>query len=386
MRFRRDMENRRFKGLRKCIEAVPRACVVSVTLLAIPMSRAQTVALDSPADIQAVVRTSSGSLVLEFYPDEAPDLVDRFIRQAAEGFYDGTIFHSMVPDGIVQGGDPLTRDPERRAEYGSGGFEGAVASESNNLPFAAGTLGATRLPGAPGEGSQFFLVVNEQPQFAGQFSAFGHVVEGLDVLREISLTSTDERQIALDRVEILDITFRRPPPPALAPYATETIEELRMLTVVMETSVGEIGIGLFPDLAPNHVRHFLRLVSLGVYDHTAIHRVVPGFVIQAGDLNTRTEPYPEAAREYVVEIDAEFGDRPHTRGIVSLARRDDPSSGMTSFFIVLADQPALDGVYTVFGKILSGMDVVDRIAAVEADSERPLERVDVYAMRVARRN
>jgi peptidyl-prolyl cis-trans isomerase B (cyclophilin B) len=87
-----------------------------------------------------------------------------------------------------------------------------------------------------------------------------------------------------------------------------------------------------------------------------------------------------------VPIAAEPSDIPHVAGIVSLARGDEPDSGLTSFFIVLDDQPALDDVYTVFGRVVEGMDVVEAIAAVETDGETPIERVDLYTMRVERMN
>ena len=356
-------------------------------LLALTQTSTTQDVVPDPAEIQAVVSTTAGQFVIEFYPDQAPVHVRRFIEQAGEGFYTGTTFHSMVSRGIVQGGDPLSRDPGRRSEYGTGGFNLGLDPEFNDVEFAAGTVAATLLPGdAASGGSQFFVCVSDQPQFTGQFTAFGKVVEGLDVVAEISMTPTDDGGIALERIEILGITFRPKPPPPVVPYSTETPDALRDLSVVIETSFGEIAIGLLPDLAPNHVRHFLRLVSLGVYDGTAVHRVAPGFVIQAGDLNTRNEPYPPSSAEYVVPIQAEPSDRPHTRGIVSMARGEAPDSALTSFFIVLDDQPPLDSVYTVFGEVIAGMDTVDRIAGVETENERPLERVDIYAMRVERRN
>jgi peptidyl-prolyl cis-trans isomerase B (cyclophilin B) len=132
------------------------------------------------------------------------------------------------------------------------------------------------------------------------------------------------------------------------------------------------------------VRHFLRLTSLGAYDNSAFHRVAPGFVIQAGDLTTRKEPIPQAAQKYVVKIRAEINDVKHRAGIVSMARGDEIDSALTSFFIVLADQPALDGVYTVFGRVVEGMDVVEKIAAAATEGERPAERVDIYSMKPER--
>lgn len=342
---------------------------------------------DDPSNLQAVVRTTSGQFVIEFYPDEAPRHVEKFLELARDGFYAGTTIHSMVPNGVVQAGDPITRDPGRRTEYGTGGFRLGLEPEFSDIDFVAGTVVTTLLPGDTSSGgSQFFICVSDQPQFTGQFTAFGRVVEGLDVLEAISETPTDDGQIALERVEILGVEIRPIPPPPVVPFSEESVGELSAYSVVIETSMGEITLGFLPELAPAHVRHFLRLASLGVYDHTAFHRVVPGFVIQGGDLNTRTDPYPAAATPYVVPISAELSDRPHRRGTVSMARGESLDSALTSFFIVLDDQPALDGVYTVFGEVLSGMEVVDRIAGVETVDESPLERVDVYSMRVERRN
>src|SRR5262249_38958428 len=222
-------------------------------------------------------------------------------------------------------------------------------------------------------------------QFTGQFTAFGHIVEGIEVVDKISTTPIDDKQIAKDRVEIKDVTIRSRPTPAPPPFSQETTEELSQYRVVMETSKGNIVIQPLPDKAPNHVRHILRLTSLGVYDKTAFHRIAPGFVIQAGDLNTRKEPISPEARKYVVNIHAEINDVKHQAGIVSLARGDALDSALTSFFIVLADHPDLDGTYTVFGKVVEGMDVVEKIAAMPQENERPTERVDIYSMKVERK-
>jgi peptidyl-prolyl cis-trans isomerase B (cyclophilin B) len=344
---------------------------------------------DDLKQLQAVFDTSAGTFIVEFYPDEALNHVRRFIDLAKQGFYNGTIFHSMVAHGIVQGGDPETKNPQARAKYGTGGFNLGLKPEFSKIPFSQGTLAATLLPGdANSAGSEFLLIVTDQPQFTGQFTAFGHVIEGIEVADKISTTPVDEKQIAKDRIEIRNITVRPrpvPPPPTPPPFSQESVEELSQYRVVMETSKGNIVIEMFPDKAPNHVRHFLRLASLGTYDKTAFHRIAPGFVIQAGDLNTRSEPVPQAAQKYVVKIRAEINDVKHKAGIVSMARGDEIDSALTSFFIVLGDQPALDGTYTVFGHVVSGMDVVEKISAVPAENEHPKERVDIYSMKVERK-
>ncbi len=341
---------------------------------------------EDPVTLQAVFDTSAGQFILEFYPNEAPNHVRKFIELARQGFYNGTTFHSVVAHGIVQGGDPETRNPQSKAKYGTGGFNLGLKPEISKLPFSQGTVVATVLPGEPNScGSQFFICVTDQLQFTGQFTAFAHVVVGIEVVDKISTTPADDKQIARDRVEIHSITVRKIPPPTPPPFTTETAEELAQFRVVMETSKGSIVIEPIPDKAPEHVRHFLRLTSVGAYDKTAFHRIAPGFVIQAGDLNTRKEPMPQAAQKYVVNIKAEINDVKHKAGIISMARGDAIDSALTSFFIVLADQPALDGTYTVFARVVEGMDVVEKIAAVPQENERPVERVDIYSMKVERK-
>ena len=168
---------------------------------------------EDPNELQAVIETTSGEFIMEFYAELAPNHVNQFIRLAREGFYDGTIFHTTFPHGIVQAGDPLTLELERRAEYGSGGFNMGLEPEFSELEFTAGTVVATLLPGEPASaGSQFFICIGDQPQFTGQFTAFGHVIEGIEVVDEISMTPTDDKQIATERVEIVGITIRPIPP------------------------------------------------------------------------------------------------------------------------------------------------------------------------------
>jgi cyclophilin family peptidyl-prolyl cis-trans isomerase len=154
----------------------------------------------------------------------------------------------------------------------------------------------------------------------------------------------------------------------------------------METSKGKIVMEFLPDKAPNHVRHFLQLTASGAYDNSGFHRIAPGFVIQAGDLNTRKDPLTSEMRKYSGNIKAEINDVKHQLGIVSMARFDAIDSATTSFFIVLGDHPDLDGTYTVFGRVVDGIDVVRKIGAVPNDQEKPLEPVDIYSMRVVRKN
>jgi peptidyl-prolyl cis-trans isomerase B (cyclophilin B) len=141
---------------------------------------------------------------------------------------------------------------------------------------------------------------------------------------------------------------------------------------------------MFPDRAPNHVRQFLRLAASGVYDGTTFHRIVPGFVVQGGYLVTRETPLDEKQQSYVRKLQPEFNPTPHVRGILSMARGDDPASADTSFFIVLDRAESLDQKYTVFGRVSGGLDVLDRIAGQPLDGETPRTKIDVRKATVSR--
>lgn len=142
---------------------------------------------------------------------------------------------------------------------------------------------------------------------------------------------------------------------------------------VMETSLGRVVLMFFPDKAPHHVDNFKKLARKGFYDGTKFHRVIPGFMIQGGDPNTKkgdTSTWGMGGPGY--SVDAEFNDVKHERGILSMARSSDPNSAGSQFFIMVAKYPSLDGQYSAFGKVVSGMDVVDKIVNLPRDAnDRP---------------
>jgi peptidyl-prolyl cis-trans isomerase B (cyclophilin B) len=147
--------------------------------------------------------------------------------------------------------------------------------------------------------------------------------------------------------------------------------------VLLRTSLGDITLGMSPDLAPEHVRNFLKLVETGWYDRTALHRVVPGFVIQGGVGQTRAGGASHGADKWVHQLKGEFSKTPHIRGVLSMARTDDPDSATTSFFIVIGTASHLDGKYTVFGKVLDGFDVLELIEKAERNGETPRQRIEL---------
>ena len=148
---------------------------------------------------------------------------------------------------------------------------------------------------------------------------------------------------------------------------------------VIETKFGKIGVEFFEDKAPGHVKNFKDLARKGFYDGTIFHRVIPGFMIQGGDPNTKSDDrsnHGMGGPGY--SIKAEFNDTPHKRGILSMARSQDPNSAGSQFYIVVKDSAFLDGQYTAFGSVLSGMTVADQIVNAPRDRrDNPNERIEM---------
>lgn len=173
-------------------------------------------------------------------------------------------------------------------------------------------------------------------------------------------------------------------PAEAAASPAEVTEEV----AVLETDKGTIVIAFHPDVAPRHVEHFKELVRTGFYDGTRFHRVVPGFMIQGGCPNTKTDNRLQWGRGGPGRtVDAEFNDRPHLRGSVAMARTADPNSAGSQFFICVAPAPHLDRQYTNFGTVIAGLDVVDTIVALPrmAGREMPKEPAVVRTARLAPR-
>jgi peptidyl-prolyl cis-trans isomerase B (cyclophilin B) len=257
--------------------------------------------------------------------------------------------------------------------------------EANSEKHSRGAVSAVLVPGnRDSAGSQFFIAVTDQPALDGQYTVFARVVEGIAVAQKIS-NAPATNTVPDARIEMRTVTIREKPAPVPEPFSTESVEQLSAMRAVIVTSMGNITLEFFPDRAPGHVRQFLRLASSGVYDGTAFHRIVKGFVIQGGHMPTRREPLDEKQQAYVRNLQPEFTATPHDRGILSMARLDDPASASSSFFIVLARTPSLDGKYTVFGRVVSGMDVIETIEAVPLNGEEPATRIEVSRVTVAAR-
>ena len=144
-------------------------------------------------------------------------------------------------------------------------------------------------------------------------------------------------------------------------------------------SWGDIVLKFYPDVAPNHARNFCKLAAENFYNGTTFHRVIPGFMIQGGDPNSKNADrsnHGMGGPGY--HIKAEFNNKPHKRGVLSMARAQDPDSAGSQFFICVADSSFLDGQYTAFGEVVSGMEIADRVVNAKRDGrDNPLERIEM---------
>ncbi len=152
-----------------------------------------------------------------------------------------------------------------------------------------------------------------------------------------------------------------------------------MTKAIITTRHGDITLEFLPEVAPNHVKNFIELAKQGFYDGTLFHRVIPDFMIQGGDPNSKNpDKQLHGTGGSGKNLKAEFSKTPHARGIVSMARSANPNSASSQFFIVVADSSHLDNQYSAFGKVVDGLDVVDKIVAEETDHrDNPLEPVAI---------
>ncbi|MCS7063127.1 MAG: peptidylprolyl isomerase [Methylacidiphilales bacterium] len=176
------------------------------------------------------------------------------------------------------------------------------------------------------------------------------------------------------------------------PFGTNSrsSENGKKIVAEIETDFGVMKIELWPEVAPKTVSNFIKLSQEGFYDGTAFHRIISGFMIQGGDPLTKDPAnfarYGTGGPGYT--IPAEFNDRPHVRGVISMARSSDPNSAGSQFFICHGDAPFLDRQYTAFGRLIEGDEVLDKIAAVpvnispSGERSQPTQRVEVRKIRI----
>lgn len=162
-------------------------------------------------------------------------------------------------------------------------------------------------------------------------------------------------------------------------FSSEEVKKMSEQQAIIRTNLGDITLKFFPEVAPNHVNNFIELAKKGFYNGTTFHRVVPKFVIQGGDPNSKN---PDRSKHGMggpgYQVKAEFNKKPHRRGTLSMARSAHPDSAGSQFFICVADIPSLDGQYTVFGEVVRGTEVVDKIVSQPRDgNDNPKDRIEM---------
>lgn len=151
---------------------------------------------------RAILKTKFGEMEIVFFPELAPKHVESFLTLAKDGFFNGTIFHRVIPGFMIQGGDPNTKDPTKVSAYGTGGPGYTVPAEFNKIPHERGILSAARTADPNSAGSQFFIMVAKSPHLDGQYTVFGEVIKGLEIADKVVAQPRNRRDMPLERIEI----------------------------------------------------------------------------------------------------------------------------------------------------------------------------------------
>ena len=155
-----------------------------------------------PKPVHAILKTKFGEMEIVLFPELAPKHVESFVKLANSGFYNGTIFHRVIPGFMIQGGDPNTKDPSKRQQYGTGGPGYTIPAEFNKVAHERGILSAARTADPNSAGSQFFIMVDKAPHLDGQYTVFGEVIKGIEVADMVVSQPRDPRDSPLERIEI----------------------------------------------------------------------------------------------------------------------------------------------------------------------------------------
>lgn len=189
-------------------------------------------------------------------------------------------------------------------------------------------------------------------------------------------TSTDAARKANERPGDTVVT-----PPE--PFDGASVDKMAAQCVTLETQAGSIEIEMMPEIAPESVRNFLNLSATGALDTTTFSRVVKGFIIQGGNLSTGEKWGVELSKRAARKLPDEPGLVPHVRGIVSMARTDEPNSASTHFFILVGEGPHLNSKFAAFGRVQKGIEVADAINAAQTDGDKPVNAVRINRAVVA---
>ena len=325
---------------------------------------------ETPTDYVLLDVAGYGKILMRLYADVAPETVANFKALVASGFYDGLIFHRVIKDFMIQGGDPkgdgTGGSPDNiKGEFSSNGFE-------NNLKHLRGVVSMARLGNDMNSASsQFFICHQNFETGNGNYAAFGYVVHGMDVVDKIANVQTDANDKPKTNVVITSAKFATVPTEAMRdPLDLLEVSSTPTDYVLIDVAdYGKFLIRLYPDEAPETVANFKSLVANGFYDGLTFHSVVRNFIIQGGD------PKGDGTGGSGTTIPGEFSANgvtnriSHVRGVVSMMRlKDDMNSASSQFFICHKDATTdFDGNYAAFGYVIACMETVDSITNVSVD-------------------
>ncbi|HSL94259.1 MAG TPA: peptidylprolyl isomerase [Bacillota bacterium] len=321
---------------------------------------------DNP--VMTIELQSGENIEVELLPEVAPNTVNSIISLVQSGYYDGLFFDYIVADMIVIGGNSPDGGPGYRiqGEFSLGGYENPVSHTRGTVSLFNG--------GHPDSGAaQFFFVLDDAPHLDGFYAPFGRVLSGIEHIVRISRGPATEDGWATNPVETMKkVTVDTLNKNYEAPVTAEVWnEEQQNPVVTLEIEAGgTVRIELLPGVALNTVRNFVALVERGFYDGLRFHRIIPGFMVQGGDPQGNGTGGPN---HYIYGEFASNGipnNLPHIRGTISMARSQHNDSAGSQFFLVVGDASFLDGKYAGFGRVLEGMDVVDRIVNGPSDQAR----------------
>ncbi len=306
--------------------------------------------IDPAAKYYATLHTERGKVVVELFADQTPLTVNNFVFLAQNGWFDNTTFHRVLPGFVIQSGDPTGT-----GFGGPGYYIDDEIIEGLNFD-AAGWIGMANA-GPNTNGSQFFITLGPTPDLSGKYTLFGKVISGLEVLNKISPRdpSADPEAAPGDILKSVTISNEAgDATPKLLQWSsppTLTIDANKTYAATLNTARGKIVIELLPQEAPITVNNFVFLARQGYYDGVTFHRVLPGFVAQGGDPTGTGSGGPGY---FIPNEDSAL--RFEAAGVVAMANSGRDRNG-SQFFITYAPLPALDGGYTIFGRVTAGLDV-----------------------------
>lgn len=316
-----------------------------------------------------------GTIALTLDADIAPVSVTNFINLANNDFYDGLTFHRIIDGFMMQGGAPGGNSSGGASQNIQGEF--AANGITNTLNHTRGVISMARATDPNSASSQFFIIQEDSDFLNGNYAAFGWVTEGMDivdsictsaqvvdnngtvlaknqpVIKEVRVIGEIENSALASRPNTLD--------PSMLTRDSEGLLSGKHNVEIEIEKYGTIALTLDADLAPVTVTNFINLVKNDFYNGITFHRIINDFMIQGGDPEGTGMGGSEQKIQGEFVANGIVNTLSHTRGVISMARTNDPNSASSQFFIMHQDSPHLDGNYAAFGQVTSGIEVVDAI-------------------------